>query len=145
MSAQEYVNSIGFKDPFSYGENLPEGYKDPNSSYARSWAVRFFDGKGLGIWQDYQNKMYEREATNSARAWDYWMDSTATQRRVEDIKKAGLNPWLALQSGGINANVSTQTASSGSSARANTGSSSKAGSVAMILLAAAKLFSVLLG
>ena len=147
MSAQEYINNIGFNDNFSYGEGLDSSYKDPGSYYGQDsfggWASRTFDGRGFEIWKDYQNKMYEREATNSARAWDHWMDSTATQRRVEDIKKAGLNPWLALQSGGINANVSTTTASSGSSARANT--SSKSGNAAMLILAAAKLFSVLLG
>lgn len=146
MSASEYFQQQGFQDPYNYGQNLDPIYTDPGSPYGQDtvggWFSRIFDRSGYQNWKDYQDKLYERESTNSARAWDLWMDSTATQRRVKDIQAAGLNPWLALQSSGISANVSTSSASSGSSARSKSVSKSNA---ALVLLAAAKLFSILLG
>lgn len=146
MSAQDYLESQGFQDPYSYGQGMHDDYTNPGSVYGNGSITgalaRIFDPKGYSLWQSNQDKLYERESTNSARAWDLWMDSTATQRRVEDIKKAGLNPWLALQSGGINANTSTASAGSGSSARSKE-SKSNIGQLAMVLLATAKLFSML--
>lgn len=59
---------------------------------------------------DYQREL---KAIQDARSWDKMMSDTQYQRMVGDIKKAGLNPWLAVNSGGLSG------ASVGSSAKAN--------------------------
>lgn len=64
---------------------------------------------------DYQREL---KAVQDARNWDKMMSDTQYQRMVDDIKKAGLNPWLAVNSGGLSG------ASVGSSAKANINSGS---------------------
>lgn len=48
-------------------------------------------------WLEAQFNSQQNEA---ARNWDYFMSSTEYQRKVEDLKKAGINPYYALGSGG---------------------------------------------
>ena len=110
-----------FSDPFSYGEGIDDIYKS-NNEYGQDtfegWLNRTFDPKGFQIWQGIQDKLYERASVNSARAWDLWFDSTATQRRVADLKKAGLNPWLAVSNGGVST-FSESSSNQGGNARFN--------------------------
>ena len=118
-------NDLGFtnfSDPFSFGEGIDPIYLN-NSAYGQDtiegWLNRTFDPKGFNLWQSYQDKLYERQSVNSARAWDLWFDSTSTQRRVADLKKAGLNPWLAVSNGGVST-FSQSSANQGGNARFNT-------------------------
>lgn len=59
----------------------------------------------------------DAQAFNSAeaeknRAWQQQMAETQYQRTVNDIKAAGLNPWLALQGGLSNTSYGSSAASS---------------------------------
>lgn len=141
MSAQSFV------DPFNQEyqpSSIPQDYTAIDSMWGKF-------GQGLGMvdrneylkWLTEEDRKYERASVNSARAWDEYMDSTHYQRMVKDLQAAGLNPWLALQNG-IGGTSSTQTASTGSSAKniVNKESSGKT-SLALILISAARLIAAL--
>lgn len=94
---------------------------------------------------DNLNKKNEFLASQSSRAWDKMMDDTKYQRMMKDFERAGLNPYLLVNDGGISA------ASSPSSSKANYDSKwtkEKSGSsgrdVALLLIAAARLVAALL-
>lgn len=49
--------------------------------------------------EKYLDNLFNVEQMNSAREYDKMMSDTAFSRYVNDIKKAGYNPWIALQNG----------------------------------------------
>lgn len=90
-------------------------------------------------WSNYQNA----KAIEEQRAYDAMREDTAYQRMVKDLKAAGLNPWLAVQSslGGVSTNPSS---SKKYEAPKETAKNSNVGrNIALMLLASAKLVAAL--
>lgn len=162
MSAQFFEDPFNFQSydgawgSFGYGLEHPElsgneGYGSKYMSSGNSLGERLTDALGITDykgqyeeWKTQRDREYERQATNSARAWDLYMDSTKYQRAVQDLKEAGLNPWLALQSG-LSGAAGSQTASSGSSARSVTSNKKESNltGIAMLIAAVAKVIALI--
>lgn len=65
-------------------------------------------------------RAYNSAEAQASREWSEYMSSTAYQRAVEDMKKAGINPVLAAMNGGA-------TSFSGASAQAQASNISNSG------------------
>lgn len=132
-----------------YGYNFANGEYNPNF-----YGFKISDALGLtnyaGNYEEYladKNRAYEQYDAATARRFEEYMASTQYQRMKKDLEAAGMNPWLALQNG-----VSGSAGSGSVGVHASAKQSSKAreskgtqaiSALAMMLMATAKMISVL--
>lgn len=120
-----------------------------------SWSykiAKFFSkdqNKAEQMYQTYLdnlNARNEAKATQSARAFDEYMSSTAYSRTFKDLEEAGVNPYMLLQSGSVSPSSVGSSAKSSYGSRKTglkeTESSVKGRDVALILLAIARLMAL---
>ena len=152
-SVDSYINAQP-EQALSYRDWFAQNVRDDVDPYNPLFRFgNFVSGTG-----DYYNNRYktylenvdknnEYIATQSARAWDKYMDDTKIQRLMKDYEKAGLNPYSLVTDSGLSAG----SAPTSSKANYRSGSrqndkddGSKGRNFALIVLALAKVAAALL-
>lgn len=94
-------------------------------------------------WKLANERAYEQAKLNDARQWDSMKYQVATQ----DLLKAGLNPWLAVQSGlsgaGQFTGANASTSSSSATSALKTDKGEKSNPISDLLTSALKILGIL--
>lgn len=134
-----------YNDGYQFGDAFKWFWQPGNPG---NWIFDPLDLKGKRAAKaQYQNQLALDERTrafNSAEAqaqrdFEKRMSNNQYQRLTEDLKKAGLNPWLALNGGSMNPNVPSGSSASSSSGQANM-PASKLAVAAGVIATALRLF-----
>lgn len=151
MSQDEYWQEYKKKFYDTPGNVLkaPEHYNDLNYRIAKffgSGAESSFESAYEAYINNLNNKN-EYLATQSARQYDKMMDDSKVQRMMADYEKAGLNPYLLLNNGGVSVGSIPSSSKADYGYKKKTADDkdpSKGRDIALLLLGVAKLAAALL-